>query len=349
MLGSALSALSDRLDSKFLTAYWLPSFVAVLGGFVILAVLIGPGRMAALVADMDSVEQGLVAALVLIAITMTAFLFRALSRPIVSAFAGVAFPRAVAAWSVRRQLEARARARADGDADPSASDDAASERVRAWLHQSFPVEDADTRPTRLGNVLATAVEHPKLAYTMEGLLWWPRLAQLVPDAFHDALGGAQAPMMALLNLCIVFAILAVGLAASLGFAAGAWTAAILCLAVGALIAWLCYRAAVSQASELGSLLRVGFDLYRHEILRQLDIEVPADSAEERALWRRLTAEVLGAPGVAADRQATPVAAAPSPSETAPQPAPDVPPLQAPPLATKGLDASADPSPAVGRR
>jgi hypothetical protein len=40
------SALSARIDSKLLTGYWLPAFVAV---------LVGPSRMEAWVYDLDSV------------------------------------------------------------------------------------------------------------------------------------------------------------------------------------------------------------------------------------------------------------------------------------------------------
>jgi hypothetical protein len=37
-------------------------------------------------------------------------------------------------------------------------------------------------------VLATAAECPKQVYTSNGLLWWPRLAPLVPGSFQDMLG-----------------------------------------------------------------------------------------------------------------------------------------------------------------
>ena len=76
-------------------------------------------------------------------------------------------------------------------------------------------------------------------------------------------------------------------------AGGHWTAAIVVLFGGALLSRLCYRAAVSQAAEVASLLRVGFDLYRHDILRQMDLEIPVDIVAERALWLQLTAEMLG--------------------------------------------------------
>jgi hypothetical protein len=56
VLSSALSALTERADSKFLTAYWLPAFVAVLGWLGMLAALAGPGPFVDWVKDLDSVE-----------------------------------------------------------------------------------------------------------------------------------------------------------------------------------------------------------------------------------------------------------------------------------------------------
>jgi len=100
-------------------------------------------------------------------------------------------------------------------------------------------------------------------------------------------------MMGLLNLSVVFSALAVGGTFTLVLAGGHWTAAIVTLLICFLLARLCYRAAVSQASELASLLSVGFDLYRHELLRQMDLDVPTDLAVERDLWRQLTIQLLG--------------------------------------------------------
>ena len=118
MLVSALSTLGDRLDSKFLTAYRLPAFVAVLGAFGSLAVLVGAKQLDVWVSDLDSVEQTLAVVLIVLAITMIAFVLRALSRPIVKMFAGVALPRAVAEWSTRGQLAVSNRAARRSAATP---------------------------------------------------------------------------------------------------------------------------------------------------------------------------------------------------------------------------------------
>jgi hypothetical protein len=296
VLSSAISALSSRLDSKFLTAYWLPAFVAVLGGIGILGAMVGFPRVDAWLSARDSVAQSLSALVVLLLITMLAFVLRALTRPIVEIFGGTALPRGVAAWSTRGQLRVKTdSARLLGAASTRPESLAATRQATLWLTQVFPQDDADMMPTLFGNILATAAEHPRRAYGMVGALWWPRLSPLLPSSFQELLGGAQAPMMGLLNLSVVFFALALVGAATLGLAGGQWAVAIAVLVGGVLLSRLCYRAAVSQAEDLGSMLRVAFDLYRSAILKQMGVEHPSDLAAERALWQQLTDQVLVLP------------------------------------------------------
>lgn len=309
MLRSGLSALNDRVDSKFLTAYWLPAFVGVFGGFLILALFVGARQMDVWIGGLDSVEQSIGAVIVLLQITMMAFVLRALTQPIAAIFAGKALPRIVADWSLRGQLRARKVAGRVLSPDPGCPDASAIARPAAQrLDQLFPRDDADMQPTALGNVVASAAEHPRWAYAMQGGLWWPRLSPLLPSYFQDMLGGTQAPMMAMLNLSVVFAALgALGLAV-LGLIGRDWLVALAWLAGGAILSRLGYRAAVSQAIEFGSMLEVAFDLYRHEILKQMNLETPSELQEERTLWRRLTSQVLDTPDPEAAAPAQPTAA-----------------------------------------
>ena len=236
--------------------------------------------------------------------SMLAFVLRALSRPIVELFAVEALPRTVAEWSARGQLRVRDKAaRYLGVAADRPELVSSSRQSAQWLARSFPLDDTDIQPTLFGNVLAAAAEHPRLAYAMNGGLWWPRLSPLLPLDFQDILATAQAPMMGLLNLSVVFAALALTGAATLVLAGAHWSSAVAVLVGGLLLTRLCYRAAVSQAAELGTSLRVAFDLFRYAILSQLGLERPVDLADERALWQRLTDQmVLGRepPGVPGD-------------------------------------------------
>jgi hypothetical protein len=296
VLSSALGALTDRIDSKFLTAYWLPAFVAGLGGLGILAVLVGPEQMDDWIYGLDSVEQSLAVLVLLLAITMLAFVLRALTRPITEIFAGQLLPRAVAEWSTRGQLAIKHKTEQIlGPAPEGTGSDIPESQAVALLNPVYPRDDADTQPTLFGNVLAAAADHPWLAYAMRGTLWWPRLTPLLPSEFQSMMGGALAPMMSLLNLSVVFVALGIAALIVLGLYGGLWVAAIVWLVAGMIIAWFSYRAAVSQAAELGSMLRVAFDLYRYEILSQWNLDAPSDISEERTLWERLTNELLGSP------------------------------------------------------
>jgi hypothetical protein len=58
------------------------------------------------------------------------------------------------------------------------------------------------------------------------------------------------------------------------------------------LAWICYRTAVAQAAEAGRHLHAAFDLYRHEILKQLNLDVPGDRETEIALWEELSRQML---------------------------------------------------------
>jgi hypothetical protein len=273
-------------------------------------VLAGPGQLDARASALDSVEQTLAVLVLLLAITMLAFVFRALSRVIVAMFAGDALPRPIADWSARGQLRSRRNAlRLLGPAPDRLESLPSAQQVAQSLKQRFPQDEAAMQPTLFGDVLATASEYPRIVYAMDGLLWWPRLSPLVAPNLQDALAGAQAPMMALLNLTVVFVAVALEAPIWLGIASGRWPDAIVVALVSLLLARLCYRAAAGQAGEVGSQIRVAFDLYRHEILRQLDLQIPADLTAERALWKDLTDQMLGLSPAAAEQTREPASAA----------------------------------------
>lgn len=274
MFSSMITAVADRFDSQFLTAYWVPAFVAVLGSLGIVVGRIGPDRAGVWITDRDSVQQTLLALILVVVITMLAFVLRALRLPIANLYAGAMFPSGVASHSIAAQRKVK------GDRSTLAN-----------RELYFPQNDADTQPTRFGNVLAAAAEHPRLVYGMDGIVWWPRLMPLLPSEFQQLMGGAQAPTMALLNLSAVLAALSVAGCMVLALGSQFWAAAAT-LITGLLLCRLSYLAAVSQASELARLLRVAFDLYRRDILNQMGITCPEDLAAERTLWERLTDEIV---------------------------------------------------------
>ena len=292
MLTHALSTSGSRIDSKFVAAYVLPAFVGFLGSVAILFVVFGPEQFNTWRQVLDSVEKTLGAVFVIMTILMAAFFLRTFNRPIAEAFAGRAMPRIMAAWATEGQRRAR-RIQPDTEIPhvPAATSTAA--KVRSLPREEFPALDANLQPTRFGIVLASAAEHPKSAYLMEATLCRPRLQPLLPGSFRSELNSVQSPMMAMLNLCLVFAALGSMGGLLLGFFGGSWTSAIAVLVGRLLISWICYRAALRQAVEFATTVQVGFDLYRHETLRMMDLAIPADLAAKRGLWHQLTSTLYG--------------------------------------------------------
>jgi hypothetical protein len=301
MFSAGISALTDRVDSSFFTAYLLPAFVAVLGAVAIATHVVGAATVASGAADLSSVGQSLAALALLLAIVMVAFLLRALTRAILAVFAGDLLPAAVAGFLRHGQPRTAKHAANPVPADPDAP-----------------------APTELGNELQAAAAYPWRVYAMDGVFWWPRLKPLLPSEFTEQLAAAQAPMMGLLNLSLVFVTLGCGVVIVVGVLDRQVGTALAWLIGGLVLARLCYAAAVRQAGEVGSLIRVAFDLYRHAILEQLDVAAPDDLTQEQALWQQLTQPRLDAAtaaGLAAKRAAWQEWTEGRPSATAPVAAP----------------------------
>jgi hypothetical protein len=274
VLFSAIGSLGDRLDSKFITAYFFPAFVAVLGTIWILVVSVGGERFGERMAELDSVEQGIGVAVILLVTMMLAHMLSALARPIATFYAGRAFPGPVRQWSIRGQLQARLRNRRTS--------------IQAGREDRlYPRDPVDTQPTAFGNVLAATADYPRLIYAMDAFHWLPRLLPLLPAEFQALLRSSETPMRGMLNLSLVFSYLSFLAVVVLGLLGSQELTALLALMVGIVLSQLCYRAAVTQATDLTRNIWVAFDLYRFSILEQMREEAPADLETERALWQRL--------------------------------------------------------------
>jgi hypothetical protein len=293
VFASTISGLTNRIDAQFFTAYWLPAFVAALGSVGLLTARVGMDQLGAAIFSLDSVQQSLVVLIVLLVTTMLAFVLRAFALPITQLFAGITLPRFAAGRLRQAQIRARNRAAGPvhGGSGQPRSDLESLQRASA-LSLYYPKQESDVQPTLFGNILAAVADHPRTAYGMDGAWWWPRLEALVPADFKKSLGDAQAPVVALINLSLVFAALALVGGGTLAVGGIDWSTAAEALIGGLLLSRLCYLAAVSQLAQLASLMRVAFDLYRHAILTQLHVTIPSDLEAERGLWKRLTQELF---------------------------------------------------------
>ncbi|HYO15592.1 MAG TPA: hypothetical protein VE685_20540 [Thermoanaerobaculia bacterium] len=265
MLISFLDRLNGLFDRHFMVGQWAPASVALVLAGSIATVSIGSGRVLRWWTGLQPLEQTWLTLAALLAVTVLAYLLLALSNVSIRFYEGYTWPGWLASWSTRRQK---------------------ARWARGEFHE-FPRNTSLVRPTRLGNILTAAEEHPYQLYRLEAVAWWPRLTPVLPAEFRKQVDAALTPLLAWLNLSTMIVLLAlVGGAVSL-LSGQRWWASLSILAGGLLLARIFYAAAVAQAADYAVLIRVAFDLYRHELLKTMHIPVPDNLVEERLLWEVL--------------------------------------------------------------
>jgi hypothetical protein len=272
MLGTFLDKLGGLFDRRFIVAYWSPLFIGfgLTGGLVIVA------RGLPVVFDWWvklSVEEHVVLGVgSLLAVTLLAYVLDALTVPLLRFYEGY--------WPWKWLT---------GPIITWQKTQKAWRPTSAKLYE-VPRDPALLKPTRLGNVLAAAEEYSYQLYRLDAVTWWPRLVTLLPESFRSQLDTALTPLLALLNLSMLLTFLALGGGASLLLTDKAWWGVSVVLG-GLVLARACYVAAANQAADYGQFVRVAFDLYRHDILKQMHVPVPDNLVEERLLWDALNAMV----------------------------------------------------------
>lgn len=155
------------------------------------------------------------------------------------------------------------------------------------IYYGFPQRNAEVMPTRLGNILKNAETYPIDRYNLNAVLVWPRLYGLLPESFVQAVAlsrGGVEHMLVWSSLAAAFA-LAAGV--YLLAAGGSWWLFLLCFWGGLLMARFAYRSALGSALLYGAQIKVAFDLYRNELLKQLRKPLPATQVEERKTWNEI--------------------------------------------------------------
>jgi hypothetical protein len=211
-----------------------------------------------------------------------AYVLQALAIPLVRLYEGYDWPRGLN-WLQRWAEEGQRRAK-QAEKSNTQANEASRQRT---LFFGFPRDDRLVLATRLGNTLRAAEEYPYYLYQMDAIIWWPRLVTLLPDAFRAQVDGAFTPVVALLNLCTLFGLWALGGGAMIALTDHRRWLFALVLGGGVWLGWVCYQAAITQAEDYGNLVRVAFDLHRHALLEKLHITRPDNLAAERILWYKL--------------------------------------------------------------
>ncbi len=141
-----------------------------------------------------------------------------------------------------------------------------------WL----PGQEQDLLPTELGNTLRVGEIRAGERYGLVLDVAMARLSPLLSPATLDDLGDKRNQLDAAVRLCI-----AAGLATVASIGLLLWDGPWLFLAlVTYLLCWICYRAAVAAARTFSTSLAAAVDLHHLEVFDALQLERPANLAQE---------------------------------------------------------------------
>lgn len=182
-----------------------------------------------------------------------------------------------------------------------------------------PIDEENLLPTRLGNVLRASECYADERYQLNSLVMFPKLLHVLPQRFLNELEdknnrfifllhssflayiiGVVAFFIGLLNkLFFPFCSSTLGLhwivqrfcdagAISKGFTVLSNTEYMIVGFLFIIVGYIIYRVGVTAAREFALHIRAGFDLYRFDLLRQLNHRLPTTLNDERQIWKLLS-------------------------------------------------------------
>jgi len=150
-----------------------------------------------------------------------------------------------------------------------------------------PRHRQEIMPTRLGNILKSAELYPYDRYEIDAVLVWSRLYHVLPERCIQIITEARSNLdfaLAIATLSWIFSLMS-----------GIWLLSVqapgwlflLCFWGGSVMGWLAYQSAVGNAAAYAEQVRVSFDLYRYELVKQLRLKPAQTPAEEVEQWREI--------------------------------------------------------------
>jgi hypothetical protein len=293
-VGDLLKGVTDFIGARFAATAFFPSLL--FSSLLLLVVVADKGEIATAIVTwdkQDTTTKLLELAAFLSLVMFISSLVESMTLTLLQFYEGYwAFPggRTLRRWGAgwhKNYLEGLRKASDKGN---NAADD------KIYLYYPTPSDVPYTvMPTRLGNILLNSELYAQERYFINSVLVWPRLYYLFPDPFVQAVAQSKARldfMLVVTSLSWAFSIIS-GIYL---FAVGAhWSLFLGCFWGGSVIAWLAYRGALGCATLYAQHIKVGFDLYRMQLLNQMRIKMlPTTLRGERSTWPKVSALYFGA-------------------------------------------------------
>lgn len=165
-------------------------------------------------------------------------------------------------------------------------------RLASHLDSYFPHHEGYILPTRFGNILRAAETYPSTRYGIDAVPVWPRLIYVIPLKYYEMIEHSWNQLSFLVN-CAVLS----GLFTLLSLIILGWTRLIkpdltqnylIAFGVSLTATFIFYRAAQLLVMTYGNMIRSAYDLFRSQLLVQLNQKLPDDLDEERDTWTTIS-------------------------------------------------------------
>ena len=293
---SVVTQASSKLGNQFLVTALIPTaiFLPITLGIVVQA-LWGLSAVMRLMSSLSPLVQVLAATAALAAIWLVASLALGQATLIVQIFEGGPLKQFWAYWlwsegdkgprvpGVASHLRRRHALQADARSHPE------DPSLEFKYDLSYDTQDIDVLPTSLGNILNAAEKYPEHRYGVDSVVFWSRLAMVVPEniltEIDTLITQYQLPLMiAAWGMALAVCSLAAAWAGHpFLFSGSLWGGVLACL--------LGYRMSLRSAQDYGMALRSTYDMYRDCLVEKwpsLD-----DIPDERARFRQLHEFIVG--------------------------------------------------------
>jgi len=168
----------------------------------------------------------------------------------------------------------------------------------------YPQDPSDILPTRFGNTLKAAENYTGERYGFDGVHFWPRLVHVIPTEYKSSIDAVRNELSFLVNMSILSAIFSLLCVFAVFYCMWITTVVpsnstiffgflnkalpyFIALIAGLISSVFFYNASLFSVGSFGLIIRSSFDLFRLNLLKELGLERPKDSAEEYDTWYAL--------------------------------------------------------------
>jgi hypothetical protein len=185
------------------------------------------------------------------------------------------------------------------------------------MHLRFPLSKDAILSTGFGNILRAAETYPEDRYGIDAVRLWPRLVYVIPESYYEKVDQSNNGLAFLVNCSILSLLmglmsvlaaiyqlyLRLGKSGKVGlmyfivkddieYNPGVYLERICYYCVifvfTLVMFYIFYRGSLPLVMQYGNMIRSSYDLFRMQLLEELNLELPEDSVREHDLWSKIS-------------------------------------------------------------